>query len=550
MSEFHDYLNNNPHAWSTVGNQRTGWHFCFAGFNSSPSNQLRVYCLGYSEALRSSTFSESNRPSTEEFPPSTTRNVINDVVDASTLWVIVDDPAIVNVDIHLAVLCTSKGYLYVQGNERVSLENNRKLFGFGPENIENRLLDNYLATGRRVFKTKTSRGRLTRVLGENGDLEQVEFKSVASHQHCLAALDSYGSIWFSGDPCRSGFTVEGQFPNDAGGLLSFFRKADFESYEDASGTVTPAQPLAFKKIRAGGTTMLALGDDDYLYVWGKFNLGKELTSTRPHRVDGFVDSVELVAGGSAYTTTPSVTASTPQHPDGTTAVFQITRTGDQITGISISNPGWGYTSAPTITFSGGGGSGASATAALFSDTWLDCDATAGKACGAISSAGRFYLTSGFYLYSGSSWFSPSSETGFTAISLAGSHGCLSRSDNFFSIWGLSNFVKPELGNNIAVPLTTVEELGNTVVSAKAFFQGYAVLTDNGRVFSAGSDLYVGRGFGGSTQHVSLNSGTIDGVSRARFSAIFGTSMTLILNRIESRDEFGNLLDPLPPGLPS
>jgi hypothetical protein len=187
---------------------------------------------------------------------------------------------------------------------------------------------------------------------------------------------------------------------------------------------------------------------------------------------------------------------------------------------------------------------------LFSETWLDCDATADKACGAISSAGKFYLTSGRYLYSGSSWFSPSSETGFTAISLAGSHGCLSRSDKFFGIWGLSNFVKPELGNNIAVPLTIVEELGNTVVSAKAFFGGYAVLTDDGRVFSAGSDMYAGRGFSGSTQYVSLNSGTTDGVSKARFSDIFGTAMGLILNRIESRDEFGNLLDPLPPGLPS
>jgi len=552
MSEFHDYLNSDPYAWSNVGAQtNTGWHFCFARLNNSPTSQLNAYVLGDVVTFFTSAVLFNTKPSTEEFPPRQTLNAINDVTDASSLSV----ERAVGGSCEVAILCTSQGHLYVVGNEVFDFANNRKLFGLGPEIIDNRIQGTYLQTALPLGnRTKTRLSRLTRVLGEGGDLEQVQFKSVTSHEHCLAALDSNGSIWFSGDPCTSGFTVEGQFPNDPGGLLSWFRKADFASYEDASGTVTPAQPLAFKKIRAGGTKILALGEDDHLYVWGTFNLGKELTSTRPHRVNGFVDSVDLVAGGSGYTTAPSVTASAPQHPDGTTAVFQVTRAGGAVTGISISNPGWGYTSAPTLTFSGGGGSGASATAALFSQTWLDCDASYGparpKACVAISSDGKLYLNNAFDLYDGMSWFSPSSTTGFTSVSLGTDHGVLLKSDGSFGFWGRAIYVKPELGLSARAPLTVVSR--SDIVNAQAFEEGYAILTDDGRVFTAGTNIDAGRGLEtyNGQRFVPLNSGTTDGVSKARFSSIFGTRLATFLNRIESRDEFGNLLDPLPPGLPS
>jgi hypothetical protein len=79
------------------------------------------------------------------------------------------------------------------------------------------------------------------------------------------------------------------------------------------------------------------------------------------RRDG-VASTTITAGGSAYTSAPTVTFSAPT--TGTTAAGTATISGGVVTGITITNPGTGYTAAPTITFSGGGGTGAAATASL------------------------------------------------------------------------------------------------------------------------------------------------------------------------------------------
>lgn len=566
MSEFHDYLNTSLTAWTHLFQDRgTGWHFCFARLNNSPSAEVNAYLLGGmsvggdSELFGADGFSTiRNRPSTEEFTEPVsgvtdqqqTLNPINDIVDAGTCLV----RSLSNsFDTGLVgVFCTSKGHLYVTGNDRFGLLNDCKMFGLGPEDTTGRIFAGSFPLG---LRTKTRRHRLTRVLGENGDLEQVRFTSVAAHKHCLAAVDTNGSIWFSGDPCRSGFTVASQFPNDPGGLLSWFRKADFTSYEDASGTVTPSQPLTFKKIRAGATTMIALGTDNNLYTWGNFNLGKELTSTRPHRVNAFVDSVTLNNQGSGYTSTPTVTVSAPQHPNGTRAVVEVGSISNRrITSLLLTNRGWGYTSAPTITISGGGGSGASATASLFSGTWLDCDAGYNddypRTCAAISSGGRLYVTGDRWLYGGLSWFSPSSTTGFTSVSLGQDHGVLLRSDGSFGFWGINFYVRPE--GNFNTPLTIISLGGRTIVSAQAFGTGYAILTSDGRIYTAGENAFAGRGneeYLG-LRFVPLNSSTADGVSKARFSAIFGTQYGTFLCRNESRDAFGNLLNALPPGLPS
>lgn len=564
MSEFHDYLNNDPFAWSfRVSTLSTGWHFCFPRTHTSPPLAINAYLLGESGGIFNEQLIVRNRPSTEEFAvpdevgftvyQQQTTNPINDIVDAASCTATsISGTRFGNV----AILCTSAGHLYVCGDDRRGFASDCKLFGLGPEDTTDRILSDVELSARPMgLRTKTSRSRLTRVLGENGDLEQVRFTGVAAHKNCLAAVDSSGGIWFSGDPCRSGFTVASQFPNDSGGLLSWFRKANFTSYEDASGTVTPAQPLTFKKIRAGATTFIALGTDNNLYTWGNFNLGKEITSTRPHRVNGFLTGVTLNNGGSNYTSTPTVTVSAPQHPNGTRAVVNIINiVNRRITSLSLSNPGWGYTSAPTITFSGGGGSGASATATLFSDTWRDCDAGYNndypRTCAAISSGGRLYVTGDRWLYNGSSWASPSSSTLFTSVSLGSDHGVLSRSNGSFGFWGINFYVKPD--GSFSTPLTIFSSSGASYVSAQAFGTGYAVLTSDGRIYTAGGNAGAGRGnelYDG-LFFVPLNTSSANGVSRARFSAIFGTRFVTFLNRIESRDEFGNLLNPLPPGLPS
>jgi len=86
-----------------------------------------------------------------------------------------------------------------------------------------------------------------------------------------------------------------------------------------------------------------------------FTYEEELTS-------GGVASVTITNGGSGYTTAPTVTF-TGGAGSGATATAVLT--GGIVSAINITNPGTGYTSAPTFTFGGGGGgSGLALTAVL------------------------------------------------------------------------------------------------------------------------------------------------------------------------------------------
>jgi hypothetical protein len=67
-----------------------------------------------------------------------------------------------------------------------------------------------------------------------------------------------------------------------------------------------------------------------------------------------VASVTVNEPGTGYTTAPTVTFSAPQNAGGATATGAATITGGVVTAVTITNPGSGYTAAPTVTFSGGG----------------------------------------------------------------------------------------------------------------------------------------------------------------------------------------------------
>ena len=76
-----------------------------------------------------------------------------------------------------------------------------------------------------------------------------------------------------------------------------------------------------------------------------------------------VASITVTAGGSGYSSAPTVTVAAPDV--GTeTAIATATLSGASVNAITISYHGAGYASAPTVTISGGGGTGATATAAL------------------------------------------------------------------------------------------------------------------------------------------------------------------------------------------
>ncbi|MFQ6522735.1 hypothetical protein NOR93_12130 [Klebsiella pneumoniae] len=78
---------------------------------------------------------------------------------------------------------------------------------------------------------------------------------------------------------------------------------------------------------------------------------------------GRLQSIAVTAGGSGYTTAPTVTIS---GGGGTGALATATVSGGAVTKISVLYKGFGYTTAPTIAISGGGGTGATAAGTVSS----------------------------------------------------------------------------------------------------------------------------------------------------------------------------------------
>lgn len=83
--------------------------------------------------------------------------------------------------------------------------------------------------------------------------------------------------------------------------------------------------------------------------------------------DQIVASVTVDAGGALYATAPTVTLTSVDSGYGATARAKVSA--GAIVAIEVTNPGQGYQTAPTVSFSGGGGNGALATAVLGSNKY-------------------------------------------------------------------------------------------------------------------------------------------------------------------------------------
>lgn len=116
-------------------------------------------------------------------------------------------------------------------------------------------------------------------------------------------------------------------------------------------------------------------------------------------ISGSVISASVTAGGSGYTSAPTVTITNPDFPSGTgpspngaQAVATATISAGAVNAVNISFGGYGYFQ-PQVSFSGGGGSGATATATVSSINALkqgqevyaysDIDTSTLPGCGAV-----------------------------------------------------------------------------------------------------------------------------------------------------------------------
>ena len=84
-----------------------------------------------------------------------------------------------------------------------------------------------------------------------------------------------------------------------------------------------------------------------------------------------LESITITNEGSSYSGTPTVTIAAPN--TGTQATATAVVSGNKVTGITITNPGKGYdpVNPPAVTFSGGGGSNAAATAAIYDGSYCE-----------------------------------------------------------------------------------------------------------------------------------------------------------------------------------
>jgi hypothetical protein len=79
---------------------------------------------------------------------------------------------------------------------------------------------------------------------------------------------------------------------------------------------------------------------------------------------GGVGQIGIISGGSGYTSAPAVVISAPNNTNGVQATAIATVTANAVSSIIITEAGTGYNTSPTISFVGGGGSGANAVSGI------------------------------------------------------------------------------------------------------------------------------------------------------------------------------------------
>lgn len=86
-----------------------------------------------------------------------------------------------------------------------------------------------------------------------------------------------------------------------------------------------------------------------------------------------VVSIAVTNGGSGFTTAPTISFTGGGGGTGAAATAVIDPVTGKVIGIQVTNNGSGYTSAPTVVFTGGAGTGAAATAKItgYNSDWLE-----------------------------------------------------------------------------------------------------------------------------------------------------------------------------------
>ena len=150
----------------------------------------------------------------------------------------------------------------------------------------------------------------------------------------------------------------------------FIMTTDFKVYKCISNSLNSPSTV---EPSSTGTSVFELSDgynwkfmfqisasDQNKFLDADFIPVRKLTGNPTHDVTGEIDSITITAGGSGYTSAPTVVIA--GDGDGTVA-GTATISGGAVTGVTITASGSGYSFA-FLTFTGGGGSGAAGSVNL------------------------------------------------------------------------------------------------------------------------------------------------------------------------------------------
>lgn len=545
LTEYLERLKNTPSAYGP----RTGWSF----FYTSP--------LFYRPILQSVTFVYQRIDINTEELTGISAVVREPFKLSGACRHLVPGP---NYDFQF--FCTTEGHLFAGGirSRNYSGLLGGNALGFGPDFPQT----DYLSPDLQQQKIFTKSGasltvgtKITRVLGENGELLNVKFVEVwvVSYGQPIAvlALDNTGNIWYSGQPYKVNLEPASAFAQ--GDDLFYFEKKECDSYISSAGAV--AGPVKFKSLFSVAQTLFAItttgkllakGDVTHIGITPDPRTGR-VRRTSFYECSGFVDSITVVNRGQGYRSGFRAEFSLPQHPEGRRAVGYVVVGNDGgVEKILIWDPGWGYTSPPTITFPASisdSGSGASATCEIFSGTWQKItgtiDGNGRYTFIGISSLGSLYLFGYNFLIDettigiGRTYDSPKkilsqSSAGYSDCALLTGErfnvtaDCvLLRQDGVVEYVGENPLGQPLPENDRSATIRALN-VSSTFTSVAANNWALFCLTQTGQVF-AYNKLFRFSNIGGNSV----------------FSSMVEGNGVVAFNRVEEFDDYGNRINPLP-----
>jgi len=192
------------------------------------------------------------------------------------------------------------------------------------------------------------------------------------------------------------------------------------------GTLTDvvlASPSALDKLEYNGVNWVNVPKADSEIIYN--------TVANKNAIPNFVvSSISLTAGGSGYSSAPTVTITNSSGSSGSGATATATINAGAVTGVTVTAAGSGYSAGATVAFSGGGGTGATAVAVTNPTNGTGVEVTdstgiesftpmSGMPSGFVGDSGLTvrlqYTTTGSSSWKWKRYFASTSETRYASI---------------------------------------------------------------------------------------------------------------------------------------